>query len=117
MNGESNKKLPLRYRWERDTGIDAHMKKWVGFDGDRQIGFIHESHMGGFQWYQTWPAEAFGPSLPATGGIEANANLACVAVERTYDIILDGKRPGLSEQVQAKAREMGETSWVRRGKV
>lgn len=116
MNGESSKKLPLRYRWERVTGIDAYLKKWIGYDGDRPIGFIHQSHMGGYQWYQTWPQEAYGPSLPASGGIEVNANLASAAVERVYDNILDGKRADLSDRVQAKAREMAESSWVRRGK-
>lgn len=106
-------KLPLRYRWERATGLDAHLKQWIAFDGDRRFGFLQPGTVGLYQWYMNWPHDGYGPSLPARSGLEDTANLAAVAIEKIYDDTLDGKRTDLSEQQQAKAAELAATSWIR----
>jgi hypothetical protein len=108
-----SKKHPLRYRWEKATGMDAHLKRWIGFDGERRFGFLQPGTVGQYQWYMSWPYDGYGPSLPAQSGLEESANLAALALEKIYDATLDGTRTDLCEKQQAKAAELARTSHVR----
>lgn len=106
-------KIPLRYRWEPATGLDANLGMWIAFDGKRRFGFLHPGTVGCYQWYMNWPYQGDGPALPAQGGLEDTANLAAVAVEKIYDATLDGKRTDLCEKQKARAAELARTSWLR----
>lgn len=93
--------------------MDAHLKKWIAFDGDRRFGFLMPGTIGRYEWFMSWPDIGSGQRLPAQTGLADTANLAAIAVEKVYDATLDGKRTDLCEVQQAKAAELARTSWVR----
>lgn len=93
--------------------MDAHLKKWVAFDGDRIFGFLMPGTIGRYEWFMAWPYGGHGQSLPPQTGLENTANLAALAVEKIYDATLDGKRTDLCDLQKAKAAELARTSWVR----
>nr|WP_225166235.1 hypothetical protein [Ensifer sp. IC4062] len=85
----------LKYQW-RPTGKKPDM--YSGFDGPREIAFVHKYHLGWWNWYMCWNHAKNSNRWQRPNGQADSAREAALAAESCYDSILSCTWPGMDPE-------------------